>query len=196
MTLSDIRDRVRAFLKEPTATFWSDAELNNWINEAQIEVVNAVNDLALTKFQQESYITADGASEQYELPSDYLRGLSLEDNSGTSYRFLPINLYLKKEEALSYKENAIFSIWNNAIYVWKNGAVVPVDTQIHLFFIRRPADLVADTDETELPEQFIPALIYNTVVKALLKEENPEIKNYNDLYVSQLEVINGKYVAK
>ena len=85
-TLLELRTRVRDYLDEPVAAFWTDAQLNNWINQAYffayMEFVQAFENYFATVVYQN--ITA--GVDTYALPVNFDKFRLLErviDNTVT-----------------------------------------------------------------------------------------------------------------
>jgi len=195
--LSGIRQSVKTYLfnEAPNET-WTNEEIDNYINEGHKTIVHSLVDNVLFALQQESYITADGASVSYQLPDDFLRAYSLEDNSGNSYHFIPIQTLLKRDEILSLKETYIFSVWNKGIYVYTPTGIVANNVLLHLFFIKIPKTLLLDADVSDLSEDLIRLVVYYAVSQALPKAPKADWKKYYDLLWNEVGVINSRFMME
>lgn len=67
VTLSTARSEVRALLDEPSAQFWSDAQLNSWINQGAQDIARRAQALWM-----QANVTAVVDQQNYQLPTDFL----------------------------------------------------------------------------------------------------------------------------
>lgn len=88
LTLSQMRTMVRALLSEPTASYWSDSELNNYINYGLEEFSNATD--VIEDISTDSLVQYQS---DYTLPSDYTKIKRVEIVKGNSvYEAVPEDL--------------------------------------------------------------------------------------------------------
>lgn len=88
MNLLQIRTFARALLSEPTASYWSDAELNSYINLALEDICTKTD--VLEDISTYSLIQYQG---DYALPTDYTKVKRVEIIKGSSvYELYPADL--------------------------------------------------------------------------------------------------------
>ena len=89
MNLGQIRNLARTLLSEPSAAYWSDLELNLYINEGLSDFCTKTD--ILEDISTYSSVLAQG---DYALPSNYTKVKSVEFVKGSSVYFLqPIDIY-------------------------------------------------------------------------------------------------------
>jgi hypothetical protein len=76
-TFSEIRDAVRTSLQDAEGNYWSDAELDDYLNEGQLEYVRHTQCL-----RGEAPITVKESQDAYTLPEDLLEIIRVEDSQG------------------------------------------------------------------------------------------------------------------
>ncbi len=80
-----LRSQVRAEIVEPTAGFWSDAEINTWLGEADEELVR------LADIEVEgAEITTSAGTASYTLATDFrrMRQVRYSEDGGVTYSYL------------------------------------------------------------------------------------------------------------
>lgn len=70
MNLGEIRNLVRIYLNEPTATFWTDATLNTLINVSLRKVHNRIKSTSRYHFTTRATFPTISGTEYYSLPTD------------------------------------------------------------------------------------------------------------------------------
>ncbi len=77
MNLSQIRTRIRYRIGEDTEGFWSDVELNSYINDAKDDLFNAIMTLKKDIFIKTATLSFSANEKTKALPSDFSRLKSL-----------------------------------------------------------------------------------------------------------------------
>jgi hypothetical protein len=177
-TLLELRTRVRSYLDEPDARFWTDAELNNWINQAYffayMEFVQAFeNYFATVVFQN---ITA--GVDTYALPANFDKFRLLErviNNTVT----IPLQEFNRIETSnLISSFTATNSYLPTYRFVGPNFVLEPmpqvtITNGLRLEYVPGAAPLVADGDSpvSTFLNQWQELIVLKAVVSAKLKEE-------------------------
>lgn len=170
MTRTTLRDRVRKKLGETTSTFWSDDELNTWMEDAQTDIVWR----AKLKRTRGTFTTVSGQG-RYTLTTEFPSffrvvngGVWIYDSD--NWRRLE---YMSKDDM-----DNLHNDWVNAdegapmYYMEDSGEDVielwpPPDTDhagtdyCRVYYSATPTAMVVDTDEPDLDTQQIlhPAVI-------------------------------------
>lgn len=67
VTLAQARSEVRALLDEPNPQFWSNTQLNSWINQGAQDIARRAQALWM-----QANVTAVPGTQTYQLPTDFL----------------------------------------------------------------------------------------------------------------------------
>ena len=197
MQLSDIRTEVRYILREPTASVWSDAEINAEINLAQRYVASNVAPKYLPELIKQDSATGATNTYAYDLDTDYLQ-MAADDVveisvSGTANRIFKI---VTPDQALldySFQTNhaldgrLVCYIANNDI----NFIDVPtVGASLTWLFVKKPDDLSGDTDESEINDGLIHIVIDVAAANCLKKtniQKASELMDYASKSIKALQ---------
>jgi len=172
MQLSDLRTRVRYYLREATANTWTDVELNALINLAQRHVAFRLDTHFLTQLVQVSTLSFASVNNA-DLPSTFLKTLAdpYNDSTGDVYPLKPV------QDAIStisetYDSNSLFVnkrvswITNNDLYIRPTpGSTITLSFP----YIKYPDDLAADANESEIPDGVVDLVIIKAAADALIK---------------------------
>lgn len=77
-TRAELRTRVREYLDEPTADFWTDAQINNWINQAYNYCYHIVVQADEGFFRSVVLVNIVADQADYALPTNHLKTRLLE----------------------------------------------------------------------------------------------------------------------
>lgn len=191
LTLSELRTRVRDALDEDTARFWTDAQLNRWINDGAHDVARRSEVL-----QDTDDVTASSGTQEYTLTNDVLRVYRVEWQPGDS----TANRY-----ALEYRDfNSMDAIWwsqqksSTGYPYWYTLWGYPPQLKLivyptpsedgHLFVhhYRLPADMSDDGDDVELPIGWDEIIINYVEYVALRKDADPRWREAKEIYEEKL----------
>lgn len=190
VTLSEAIAQVRSLIDEPSAAFWSNLELTNYINEGCKDVARR----AETKFT-EKHITAVVTQQNYTLPTDILRIHKVE--------FIPTASELNY--TLTYRGlMEMDQIWGinktwPASYpmfytLWKNPPNLQLITypvsqtqgQFNIYYFQRTVTAVATTDDIDVLAGYEDIVYDYAAYRALRKDSNPMWKTHQSVYESKL----------
>lgn len=171
-TLEDLRTDVRSHVDESIAVFWTDTELDRWVNEALREVGRRTETIQ----RQKSYTVVSG-QEAYTLPDDMLRIYRVEYRRTTDYiqplEFRPFN---EMDSIWGFSRTAggaspeYYSIWSypgeggQGLYIYP----IPqenINDGLRVFYYAVPRNLEADDDVAEIPagwEDLVPLYVEYT----------------------------------
>lgn len=193
MNRSEIRTDVRTLLNEPTAGFWTDANLNTYINKAN-QRVNSI--IAATK---EDYFTLSATfstvanTKSYTFPSDcrFIRRMEHYSVSDPSYKL--------KVDELKFPRTEMQGDWpflepgmpkRYTVYGTQfNLEPIPDDIYtMRIYYDSRKDDLALDAESPSSPTDFHDLIVYWTVVLALAqnKESSDEFVRLFNIRKSEL----------
>lgn len=183
MTRGDIRGRVRFFIDEPTAKNWSDSDLNNAINRAQEKVAQEITHIYEDYFIKIADLNPGGNppgtiinQEFYTLPSDFLKFKRIE-RTDYGQAVPPIDINEKTINGTSVPPLvplggggiaiAYFVLGNSVGFAPIPQSQIP----IRLYYNYRLADLVNDTDVSDIPADWHDLMSYRAAIDAFVKDE-------------------------
>ena len=159
VTLLTVRTNVRARLDEAAATFWTDAQLNTWINEGARDVGRRVE-----IFEKKGTIAVVANTQGYAAPSDVgsrIYRLEWLPTGQTSNYPLEYMDYASADSVWGSQQTVttgyplVWTMWgfpgssNLTITLYP---VPSVNGTLNVFYYRLPATAVADGDTVEVPE--------------------------------------------
>jgi hypothetical protein len=149
MTLEEIRNSVYSTLGErPEDDFFSDDEINRWINEGQMKAVIDSDCLQTTT-------TLDTNDQEVELPSDFIKEYKVLLNDEIIDK-VPFHLRNKRD----------------GYYIWEDDLhITYADGEITLYYLREPTKLTDDLQEPDIPTGYSDILIDYAVYKARQKDK-------------------------
>ena len=191
-----MRDAIRAYLDEATASFWTQAQLLIFANRAKDRVASEVRKLRHVYFTvtrsstdgsltilAETYLASSFAivagTRTYTLPPDFM-SMQLIETITSGYedvRFVyrPLN-HPDMRSALAYVGNIAPSTFYFTISGERTLRVVPPsDTALDLriTYIQQFADLSADSDELTMPYPLYMAVEHYAVASAMMMDRDP-----------------------
>ncbi|HYE59337.1 MAG TPA: hypothetical protein VD948_12570 [Rhodothermales bacterium] len=198
-SLSDLRTAVRDNLDESTASFWTNAELNRFINRAKDKVWVEVRKLKLDFFEKSLASTAGSQTilgETYDptnlrvtvggstmtLPPDFHELKYLEvitsGHEDVVFRYLDLaNPLFRRLRAMTdntapseFRFDVYGTSYSNQILVYAPKSDTLLDTR--LFYVYKPADLSADADELDMPDPLYIAVEEYATTRAQLKDRD------------------------
>ena len=191
---------VRSLIDEPVAQFWSDAELENWINEAC-----AVTQREVECFQKGPVtISTTVAQQTYLMPSDVLRLHRVEfvPNNNTSYTYsLEFRGYNEMDAAWgnlktlpsAYPEQ--YTLWNNPDNTGVSGKglslllypVPSVAGVLNLYYPRVTVPAAGPTDYVDVLPGWENTVFNYAAYRALRKDADPRWKDFQMEFQMDLE---------
>ena len=201
--LSDLRLRVRDQLDESSASFWTDAQLNRYINRAKDRVWNRLkaaneyyctvtrtsNDGALT-IQGESYTASAfrivAGTSDYVLPPD-LDTLSIIECITSGYEdltFTRIDINdpeFRAARSLTDNQTPGGEIFFDIINEPPSMRIVPklsTTLDLRITYVATLADLSSDTDRLTLPNPLYLAVCDYATMFALRQDRSPDAGTY------------------
>ena len=197
MQLSDIRTRVRYILREPTASVWSDAEINAEINLAQRYVASNVVPKYLPELIQPDTDTVVAATYAYDLDTDFLK-MAADDVTEISTTGLTNRIFkivTPDQALLDYSFQSNHALDGRLVcYVANNDLnfidVPTVGTTLTWLYVKKPDDLSADGSASEINDGLI-HLVIDVAAANCLKKTNiqkaSELMDYANKSIKALQ---------
>lgn len=170
MQLSELRTRVRYHLREATANTWADAELTSHINLAQRYIALRLDIKYLPQLIQSANLSF-AASVNANLPTEYLKvaGEPFDFATGDVYPIIPpVDI---GETRANYADSDSLFTSRKFSWIQDQDLFVPgsLTATIVFTYIKYPADLSADGDESTVEEGLVDLVILKAAADALIK---------------------------
>lgn len=176
MNRSEIRTQVRALLNESTAGFWSDTNLNGYINMANQRVNSIIANTREDYFTTTSTFNTIAGTQSYQFPVDCRFVRRLEHYSVTDAS------YIDKLDELKFPRTEAQGAWNfsapgkpvgyTVFGSQFNLAPIPDDVYpMRLYYDARKDDLALDTEVPLSPTDFHDMIVYWTCVLASVQNK-------------------------
>ena len=183
-----LRTLVRSLIDEPSADFWSDAELNTWINLGQRHYVNKIGQAFEHYFGTSSFISYVAGTQFYDLPSDNIRLVRVERvDFEDPVELDPISINDKERFSRTLIAQTT-GIENFEFYFIFGGQIgiaptpdISLTNNIRLFYIQRVPDMTGDSGAGNSPflgllEEHHEITAYYAAIQAYAKDEaNPAL---------------------
>lgn len=174
-TVAQLRSKIQRAFGDESATFLEAADVLNYLNDGQLDIVRRTDCL----FAETTATTTVGpVVTKYILPTDFLgmKQVSLNYNPLVEYPFEQ-QLQTNTLAAIDVPDGH-YVIWNGYIYFQYNAVTAAVNYR--LYYTRRPAALVNDTDIPEIPLQYHEDLVKYGLARAKEMEEDYNSASYYD----------------
>lgn len=160
MTLEQFRNYVRSLLAEPMASYWTDEEIDTYVNIALINIQNELWTLLAQRYNATTTINILPEQDEYDVPADCLKILSITFplSSFTAMDYIPHNLE-------GYYTNYSLYGWkfeNNKIKIY------PKPTKADTLRVKYLPKFTITT----APEEMLPLLAVEAIIQAKIKDEN------------------------
>ena len=194
-TLADIKTTVRSLLKEASSRFWSDTELENFINDACERIAR---DIRLPKKSVTGNLSSGDRS--FEVPSDFL---SIDDELGISLKINGSKYALEAKRPSNIGRETLLTAQSGIpeYYYISNVNEIAFDKPLEsaatytLNYISRPTTMSAGTDSNELSSFAYWAIVWWTVAMALIKDKDDRFLTFLRFYEIETERLK-KYVTE
>lgn len=190
MDLSTMRTEVRDIIGEDTADFWSDAELNRYLNEAQRRFIGE---------NRWSWLLTEGTGTLYASDPEFILTEGVADyrhlnimltRDGDTRPYLPTKVSPARGFQLrtAYYTAQAYPQWfyvtsaaddDNDGEFWTTVRFIPTptdDLDIEFQYYRTPATLDGESDAPDMPVAYHKALVHHAAGTAWLKELNAQGK--------------------
>lgn len=175
MTLLELRTMVRDLLGEPTAAYWTDAMITNFINRAALEVYAEVAQSGKGFFETSANITAVVNQELYTLPTGLWK-INLVERSDLTPKInvLPIDIVEKNRYS---KDRIGFSPGRERYFLSGNslGIAPTPDTTAAIYKVwyiptMTVMALDADTLPTEFRDLHHDVIVWGALLRASMRD--------------------------
>lgn len=178
MTLLEMRMDVRDRIAEHETGFYSDDEIDRWLNAGQLDLAQRLPNEALHTLREVSESETLAGVNTYALPHDFLRW------RGVSYNGKPCRMIGFEELRAIHGGNVFWTPTEDepVAFVWKTLDIYPIPvvtgTKVELYYTKRPTPMTEDVSKCELPEELHEAVILYACSIAYAKEQNHEAAAY------------------
>jgi len=177
MNRSELRTALRSLLNEDTAGFWTDAQLNTYLNLANDRVNSIVSATREDYFTISATFATVQGTQNYAFPSDcrFIRRLEIYDPNDTNYIIKLDELRWPRIEA-----NGDWLFTNQGMpkrYTIRGQqfSLYPIPDTVYnmrLYYDSRPGNMDSDSDSPDTPTDFHDMLVYWAAL--LAKKQNEE----------------------
>lgn len=200
VSLATARTEVRAILDEPNAQFWTDDQINSWLNQAAQDIARQAQSLWM-----QLEVGAVPNQQFYALPQDFLGVHRIDyqlQNSDQTY-----NLEFRGIKAMDEIWGILHQLpaaFPQAFYLWNDTGVAggqpyfatyPVVADTGTFIVYYYRDVVQATMDTQLldvtPSYENVAYEY-ALAKALQKDRDSRWQEHMSMYMELLQMIFNK----
>lgn len=182
LTLATVRGNVRNHIDEPSANYWTDAELNSYISSRQLDLWRRIYQIDKDYFLSPTGFTLTTAVNQYQygtadgVPTNIFRIESIRTTTSgfqdtswvnanpTSQEFLD---GLRSDVPVAMPFRILYSLRNvNTIWI---SPLPQSSLQAQVDYIMLPTAVAADSDTFVMPDPFLDFIEYMATVDALAK---------------------------
>lgn len=205
MTLGTARARIRYRINETTASYWTDAELNSYINDAKEDLYNSILTINKDFFEKKTTLTMVSGTAEYELPTDFQQVKSLR-MSGAGYEdtmFKPMDrstqaflMGLNSMNVAASPYEVMYDTYQNLDDTDKTWYIqfspIPRSAQtIEMNYVAQLPDLSSDSDTFGFMAPFMGFILDKATYYALSKGPSGDYENYGRSSEAKLNRILG-----
>lgn len=191
MNRSQLRSLVRDYLNEPSAAFWSDATLNNFLNVAVRRVHNRIKSMSRYHFTTRVTFATTANSGYYHLPANCkdLKMVARLDSDGQEI-FLDLAPWPHPNQWSESELRGLTTMDGVPSIYWVVGSslrLLPVPTSaltIRLYYEARLTDLADDQATPDFDEDYHDLAAKWAAIEASTKDEKRRV-DLMDLYASR-----------
>jgi len=177
-----MRSRVRSVVRDTAGTFVTDTDVNNWLEEASLDVATRLKALQEEATEADLTETSNG----FELPADFLGVISLRLGADDVH-FLDAFGWSDWSDSGATPPRTLGRIFNNQIELY------PTPDSGFTYTLRyyRKAAALSDSEEAELPESFHIKLVNYARAHAKYKDDRgDEGDRYMGMYEQGLPQVS------
>lgn len=176
MNRSEIRTDVRTLLNEATAGFWTNANLNTYINKANQRVNTIIAATREDYFTESSTFSTVAATKSYAFPTDcrFIRRIEHYSTSDAGD--------IEKLDELKFPRTEMQGEWpftetgrpkRYSVFgtQFNLGPIPDAVYTMRIYYDSRKSDLASDTDSPSSPTDFHDMIVYWTCVLALAQNK-------------------------
>lgn len=203
MNLLEARNAVRSNIGETEESFWTDTELNRYLNQAQRDLYNAVRSVKSDFFIKSIPLSVSNGDSEVNLPSDFaaVKSLRITDAGYNDVIFYPLDrsneefIYgLSSEVTISNPSRIFFDVYLDTSSTSPQMKIIfsPIfrdNFNIELIYISTLSDLSNDNDNFMFPAFCDSYIINKATSYALSKGPSGDYGNYQSLARENLSAI-------
>jgi hypothetical protein len=189
-TLAEVRTQIRDRLDEAAARYWTNAQIDSWINEATRDVARRAEVLQTT-----STITTIAGTQEYSMPSDVVRVHRVEHHSGDAVTPLEYRDFNNMDAVWGTGQKQTtntrpywYSLWgyppNLKVVLFPIPALS--DDTIKVFYYRMPAAISGDSTTVPVPQGWEDLVVMYAEYIAFRKDGDPRWTEAKTLYEERL----------
>lgn len=163
LTAATFITQARYYLNEDAESFWTDAELLQWLNDGTMDIVARSQCLETTES-----VTMAAGTNSYALASSFLRVRGAIYNSSKGLRMGSLE---HMGDVKDIGEPSYFFNWGNNLVVYPAPDATAAAKTLVAYIVSRPARLAATTSSVLVPAQYDKALVLYMVAQGLKKDE-------------------------
>lgn len=189
MTLGELRDWVRTFLQESSASFWTDTELNRSINDAIKRVAKIAPSDLLGELMGYSLLVTAGVDGQFNLPSNFLvyKNATMDSIFCTRVQIEEVAMLTKNDFYEGTTASPKCWIWQNDIFFKPT-----TGTSHYIYYVEIPTELTADDDENQLNSVLDKAVVLLATSDAFTKDDIDQSSKYFQLFLETMKEVRGE----
>lgn len=205
MILSTARTRIRYRIGETTPSFWTNDELNSYINDAKEDLYNAILTINKDFFEKRTTLATVSGTTAYELPSDFqqVKSLRMLTSGYEDTMFKPqdrnTSAFLMGLNSMNVSNSPyeiLYDVYQNLDDSDKTWYIqfspVPRDVKsIELNYVAQLPDLTADADTFGFMAPFMGYILDQATYYALSKGPSGDYQNYASRAEAKLNRILG-----
>lgn len=195
VTLATARGEVRSLLDEPNAQFWSDAEINSWLNQGAQDIAREAQALWM-----QTNVTAVVNQQYYQLPTDFLGVHRIDfaiNNSDQVYN-LEFRGIKTMDEIWGILQH-LPAAFPQAFYIWNSSGsaggepyfgtypVVADTGTFTVYYYRNAIPALSDGTLLDVTPAYEDIAYNYAVAKAKQKDRDPTWQDYMGWYRQQLQ---------
>lgn len=190
ITLTSMLTEVRSLLDEPTAQFWQNSELTNWINEACADIARRVE-----WKRTSANIDIDGGTQTYTAPTDVYRIYRIQftpDSSEDTYT-VEFRGYMEMDQIWGINQQwpasypLYYTLWQ--VPPSMNIILYPVPSQngtLNVFYYQQITPVVSGSDDVDILQGWEDLVQDYTVYRALRKDADPRWQEFKSTYEDKI----------
>lgn len=195
VTQLEARTEVRSLLDEPTAQFWTDAELNSWIYQACQDIARQAQALWM-----QVQVPCIPLQQFYALPSDFLGVHRIDYQLSSSDQTYNLEFRgLKTMDEIWGILHQLPAAFPRAFYLWNDTGLpggqpyfasfpVPGDIgQFIVYYYRNAIIPASDAALIDVTPAYEDIAYQYAVAKAKMKDRDSSWQDYMGMYTAQLQ---------
>lgn len=200
LTYTAIETQVRSVLSEATASFWTAAQIQKWIDEGVRDLALRLPDDCLLNLSTIHKTDLAADQERYPLPADFLRLKMVRVQYATGKSLLPARLIdgtdlwkiLTFDNQKPKEETPVCWIFERNVYLNPIPGTAKVGG-LEVWYVREPQQMGANTDEPEVDEAYRVLLVAYVLSRAFDKGREELGTKYHGIYEAGIKEAWGLY---